>query len=576
MPDISRSSTRTSAQIFSPLALLALFLVCLAVLVSLPLVIPIGPMYWDTYIYLDAAQRIKLGQVPAVDFLAPVGALEYYQFYWLQGLFPGGQPTLIAQWSVLISAAPLMAIILAEIDKKSRKIAFAILVPFLVFALCPTNTQSFHSYPGVNGFGIYNRHTSLLLYVLVSALVFLPNSRKLAIIASLTMLALFFTKITGFLAGGMIGLVAILSGRLLWRQVLLALCIFAVTLLVLEFNHAMVSAYVESIAALVRLNEGLLLPRFLTVFSIKLDVILAAASLILFLFWQDWNLLTDDPCHNLRKKPATANIAVLLDRDWLWIGVTLVAGIFLETQNTGSQEFIFLWPVLLAVLLKTPKLPERRRLIVYCLVAFTAIPTITKVVQGTLRVVAVAPTYVTAPVTDVKTMGLVSTRKDIMERVNLLEAHYASNAEAYNQLAEAGQLPSWQLYSELDYQMFWVVSADRAVKALKQFESQNGVHLNSLMTLDFVNPFPWILDRDASRNVQIGADPFRTVGDLTEAEETSLRQTDGVLRPSCPTTSARLSLQRIYEKALADRIVVKLDDCWDLLLRPGIKLSGQS
>ena len=575
MPDISRSSTRTSAQMFSPLVLLALVLVFLVVLLSLPLVIPIGPMYWDTYIYLDAAQRIKLGQVPAVDFLAPVGGLEYYQFYWLQKLFPGGQPTLIAQWSVLISAAPLMAIILAEIDKKSRKIAFAILVPFLVFALCPTNTQSFHSYPGVNGFGIYNRHTSLLLYVLVSALVFLPNGRKLALIAALTMLALFFTKITGFLAGGLIGLYAILSGRLLWRYVLLALCIFAVALLVLEFNHGMVSAYVESISALVRMNEGLLLPRFLTVFSIKLDVILAAAGLILFLFRLDWSPLTDH-WHNLRKKPTTANIAALLDRDWLWIGVTLVAGIFLETQNTGSQEFIFLWPVLLAVLRKTPKLPERRRLIVYCLVAFTAIPTITKVMQGTLRFVAVAPTYVEAPVTDVKTMGLVSTRKDIMERVNLLESHYASNAGAYRQLAEAGQLPSWQLYSELDYQMFWVVSADRAVNALKQFESTNSVHLNSLMTLDFVNPFPWILDRDATRNVQIGADPFRTVGDLTEAEETSLRQTDGILRPSCPTTSARLSLQRIYEKALADRIVVKLDDCWDLLLRPGIKLSGQS
>lgn len=528
-------------------------------------------MYWDTYIYLDAAQRIKLGQIPAVDFLAPVGALDYYQFYWLQKLFPGGQPTLIAQWSVLISAAPLMAVVVAAIDGHSRKIAFAVLIPFLIFALCPTNTQSFHSYPGVNGFGIYNRHTSLLLYVLVSALVFVPNGRKLAVIAALSMLALFLTKITGFLAGGLIGLFAILAGRLMWRHVLLAMCIFAAALLLLEFNHGMVSAYIESIVALVQLNEGLLLPRFLTVFSIKLDVILAAAVLILFLLWLDRATLVDR-LHDLRQKPTTASVAALLDRDWLWICVTLVAGIFLETQNTGSQEFIFLWPVLLAMLRKTPALTERHRLIVYCLVAFTAIPTITKVMQGTLRFVAVAPTYVAAPVTDVRTMGLVSTRRDIMERVNLLESHYALNAGAYRQLAEKEQLPSWQLYSELDYQMYWVISADRVVKALKQFESQNGIHLNRLMTLDFVNPFPWILDRDATRDIQIGADPFRTVGGLTQAEETSLRATDGVLRPSCPTTSARLSLQKVYEKALADRIIVKLNDCWDLLLRPDIKL----
>ena len=127
--------------------MLALVLVIIFVLFSLPLVIPIGPMYWDTYIYLDAAQRIKLGQMPAVDFLAPVGALEYYQFYWLQKLFPGGQPTLIAQWSVLISAAPLMAMIIAEIDKRSRKIAFAILVPFLSLPCARPTPRAFIPIP---------------------------------------------------------------------------------------------------------------------------------------------------------------------------------------------------------------------------------------------------------------------------------------------------------------------------------------------------------------------------------------------------------------------------------------------
>jgi len=199
MSELSSSFTKPQALICSPLALLAFVLVLLCVLLSLPLVIPIGPMYWDTCIYLDAAQRIKLGQIPAVDFLAPVGAQDYYQFYWLQTLFPDGQPTLLAQWSVLISA--LMAIIVAAIDRHSRKVAFAVLIPFIIFSLCPTNAQSFHSYPGVNGFGIYNRHTSLLLYALTSALAFLPNSRKLAVVAALTMRALFLTKITGFLAG---------------------------------------------------------------------------------------------------------------------------------------------------------------------------------------------------------------------------------------------------------------------------------------------------------------------------------------------------------------------------------------
>jgi hypothetical protein len=575
MPEFSSSISRPYALICSPLALLALVLIFLCILLSLPLIIPIGPMYWDTYIYLDAAQRIKLGQIPAVDFLAPVGALDYYQFYWLQARFPGGHPAILAQWSVLISAAPLMAVIIAAIDKRDRKIAFAILVPFLIFALCPINTQSFHSYPGVNGFGIYNRHTSLLLYVLTSALVFLPSGRRLALIAALTMLALFLTKITGFLAGGLIGLFAILAGRFMWRHVLFAASIFSLVLLALELNHGMISAYLKSIATLVAMNEGLLLSRFLTVFSIKLDVIIAAAALILFLCWLDRGTLLKN-LKSPRQSQTTKGFASVLDRDWLWIGVALVAGIFLETQNTGSQEFIFLWPMLLAMLLKTSALTEKHRLIVYCLVAFTAIPTVTKVLHGTLRFVAVAPTYVAAPVTDVKTMGLVSTRRDVMDRAELLESHYVQNPGAYRQLAEQDQLPSWQLYSELDYQMYWIISADRVVKAIKQFEKDNSVRLNTLMTLDFVNPFPWILDRDAPRNMQIGADPFRTVGSLTQAEDASLRATDGVLRSSCPTTSARLLLQKVYEKALANRTVVKLNSCWDLLLKPDIKLSGQS
>jgi hypothetical protein len=358
-----------------------------------------------------------------------------------------------------------MAVIIAAIDRQSRKIAFAILIPFLIFALCPINTQSVHSYPGVNGFGIYNRHTSLLLYLLTSALVFLPSGRKLAIIAALTMLALFLTKITGFLAGGLIGLFAILAGRFMWRHVLEAAGIFALALLALELNHRMISAYIESIVALVGMNESLLLPRFLTVFSIKLDVILAAASLILFLFWLDRTSLLKW-FGDLQQDQKTRSFASFLDRDWLWIGVVLIAGIFLETQNTGSQEFIFLWPVLLAMLMKTPALNEKHRLVVFCLVAFTAVPTVSKVVHGTLRFVAVAPTYVAAPVTDVKTMGLVSSRKDVMERVDLLETHYAQNAATYRRLAEQEQLPSWQLYSELDYQMYWVVSADRIVKAI--------------------------------------------------------------------------------------------------------------
>ncbi len=65
----------------------------------------------------------------------------------------------------------------------NRTTGFLILVPFLVFAIFPANTQSFYPYPGLDGFGIYNRHTSLLLYVLMCGLLFMRNGTKLALFA---------------------------------------------------------------------------------------------------------------------------------------------------------------------------------------------------------------------------------------------------------------------------------------------------------------------------------------------------------------------------------------------------------
>ncbi|PRD45385.1 hypothetical protein C5748_02515 [Phyllobacterium phragmitis] len=528
------------------------------------LILPIGAMYWDTYIYFDAAQRIYNGQIPNTDFLTPVGPLDYYLFALGLKFFPNAQPLLLAQWVILLVAAPLMAAIIDDVARKERRIAFALLIPFLIFAICPANVQTFHSYPGLDGFGIYNRHATLLLYVLVSALMFVKDGRRLAILCGLTMLALFLIKVTGFLAGGLIGLLALLSGRISWRSVVLAGAIFLAALICLEFNGHMITAYIDEIALLIRMNEQALLPRFLTVLSTDLDIIMASGILVLALAWMGREKL-------LAGFSASAGIAsTLLDSNFVWLAVALVAGIFFETQNTGSQDFTFLWPILLAIFIQSAHEPVSRRIAIVVLIGFVAIPYTTKIAHKTLRAVAVSPTYVAAPVTDMKTLGQVSTRWDIMERSLLMEKHYLEHGDTYSDLSSQGQLPSWQLYSELDYQMYWIISADEAVKAIRQFEATNGIHLATLMNLDFANPFPWLLDRDATRHIQIGADPYRTVPPLDDATRQSIAETDAVLVPHCPLTTGRRALRRIYADALKDRQEVKLNDCWDLLLRPGV------
>ncbi|WP_110748823.1 hypothetical protein [Phyllobacterium leguminum] len=548
-----------------PLAWLGLVLLLLCVLLSLPIVLPIGPMYWDTYIYYDAAQRIFNGQIPNTDFLTPVGPLAYYLFALGLKLFPHAQPLLLTQWVILFVAAPLMALVLGDIARTRRPVTVALIVPFLILAICPANVQIFHTYPGMDGFGIYNRHATLLLYVLTSALMFVKDGRRLAIVCGLTMLSLFLVKITGFLAGGMIGLLALLSGRISWRSVLLAGAVFLIILACLEFNGRMITAYLNEIALLIQLNREALLPRFLTALSADLDIILAGAMLASVLFWTERGRLTA-----AFRAGGIAGIRHGLDSNFVWLGVALVAGIFFETQNTGSQDFSFLWPILLAIFIQSSRAPLPRQLLIAVLIGFVAIPYTAKIVHKTLRAIAVSPRYVAAQMTDMKSLAQVSTHRNIMERALLMEKHYQQYGDAYADLSAKGQLPSWQLYSELDYQMYWLISADGAVKDIRKFEAAHGVHFATIMNLDFPNPFPWLLDRDAPRHIQIGADPFRTVPPPDAAAKAAIAETDAVLVPHCPLTTGRRELQRIYAGALEGKQKVKLNDCWDMLLRPGL------
>ncbi|WP_082347590.1 hypothetical protein [Rhizobium sp. AAP116] len=560
MVDISASKTRDRKTLFhlvlSPIAWLWLTVAALFVLLTLPLAVPIGPMYWDTYIYLDAAQRIRMGQIPSIDFSTPVGALGYYLFTWGLDLFPRAQPLLLVQWSQLAVTAPLMTLVLIDADRKSRATAFLLLIPFLVFAAFPANAQFFHSYPGLDGFGIYNRQTSLLLYVLTAGLVFMRGGPRFALFCALVMLALFLTKITGFLVGGLVGLGAVLAGRISLGNLVLAAAAFLLPLVIIELGTGMISAYIRDILDLIAMNQDALLPRFLTVASGKLDVLMPAGLLLLVMIWADLNYASEP-----RR---------FFDRSYWWFGISLLGGTILETQNTGSQEFIFIWPVLLMAYDRLPQVVDRTKVTFLVLAAFCTVPTLSKVAHKTLRSVAVAPTYVQPDVPLLRNMQQVSMRPDVLERAVMLENHYATQGAAYIDLANQGQLPSWQLYSELDYQTYWVISADILVKALLQFETDNQIRLESLMTLDFVNPFPWILDRDATRKIQIGADPFRTVRQVSVDALEAVRATDGVLRPKCPVTTGRRMLEERYAAALGGRQVVALDPCWDLLLRPGM------
>lgn len=548
--ETARRTERTGF-LTQPLFWLLLVPTVLAGLLALPLVVPIGPMYWDTYLYLDAAHRIASGQLPSVDFSMPVGPLGYYLFAWGLQLFPAAQPLLLAQWALLIVAAPLMAVVLWEVSLRDRGLSLLLLVPFLVFAIAPSNAQFYHPLPSLDGFGIYNRHVVILLYVLLSGLLFLREGRKLALVCGATMLALFLTKITGFLVGGLFCALALVAGRIKWTNALLAAGLFLVPLAVLELLTGMVSAYLRDISELAGNNSSTLLPRFRTVITNKFDVLLPAAILALMLLVIDWR----DGLHRV------------LDSSFVWFSIAILGGIIFETQNSGSQEFIFIWPVLALILMRTRNLKGHLRTAVLVLGAFAIVPTMTTIVSKSVRAFAAGVTYAQVDAPLLKNIGQVSARWDMIERAEMIGAHYADFLPAYEDLARQDQLPNWQYFADIDNQVQWVLSAESAVEALLAFEAENNIRLEGLMTLDFTDPLPWILGRQPTPHLQIGADPTRTFGTLKPETKAAIEATDGVLRSKCPVTWARMDIEATFAEALSDRQVIALNPCWDLLIR---------
>ncbi|HEY4192505.1 MAG TPA: hypothetical protein VGM46_07645 [Mesorhizobium sp.] len=565
--------TQDKSLLRSPLALLAISLVAVCVLLSLPLVLPIGPMYWDVFIYYDAANRIFDGQVPINDFFTPVGPLGYYLFAGWLAIFPNAQPALLAHWSLLVVTAPLMALVTWHVDKRSRGTAFALLIPFLIFALLPFNTRELYSYPGSDAFGIYNRQACQVLYIMVAALVFVRSFRLLATIIVATMTALFFLKITGFVAGGFIAAYALISGKVTWKHAILAAAAFLLVLGGIELMNGLVSQYVIDITKLVQMNSDTLLPRFLQATSLNFGIVASATALALVLLWSDARNLAKTFSSSWKASPLGASSA-LLAHDAIWLLVVLFAGILFETQNTGSQALIFLWPVLLSILLKTGKIADRPVLVfsIMALVAAAALPPTMRLTERAARTYAGSFKNVPLEARNLKSLGAVDMRRDVAVRTDHMLRFYPDHRTFYDDLVVAGELPTPLLFSDFDFQVAYLSTVDTAIDSIRALETKAGVHFDTIMSLNFVNPFPWLMDRSAPRYVAIGADPTRAVPAPGSLEEDAVSKTDLVLYPTCPPTTANALLYDMYSDALAKHRRIRLDACYDAFINPKFAL----
>ena len=566
------TGTRSSpAWVSSPITVIPAVFVVVAVLLGLPISLPVGPMYWDSLIYYDGAHRIFDGQVPAVDFFAPVGPLGYYLFAGWLALFPNAQTTLITHWALLIITLPLMALIVAHVAKRSTATAWALFIPFLIFALLPFNGREYYPFPSTDGFGIYNRQICHMLYLLVAALLFVKDQKLMAFLVASSMAAMFLLKITGFVAAGPLCLLALLTGRITWRATLAAVAACLALAAALEITTGMISAYIRDILLLVSANSDTLLPRLFQAASLNFGVLLPGLALCGLLFYANRNEIARYWAA-FYAAPGFATSAKLLDDDGLWLLTALGAGILFEAQNTGSQAFIFLWPVLWRILLKLPAqmATPKTAAAIAVLAAAAYLPLVVTIVERSARTYLGAMNAIPVPSHNLKGLADITTRDFMLKRANDMLGIYAKNQAFLQDVVAVEELPSQLLYSDIDFQVGNLIAIDQAVDSMLALEAKTGIRFETIMNFGLSNPYPYLMDRHAPRLIPIGADPFRTSMDPTSEMSSEISKVDIALFPTCPLTWANVRLFQIYGGALKDHVKITLNPCQAAYVNPAL------
>lgn len=538
----------------SPTFWIVAFLVLVVLGLAFPVRLPLGPNYWDTDIYLDAAQRIWQGQIPNIDFFTSIGPLGFYLTAGIQALFPQAQPALLANWAIVPISLPIAALIAWDIGSRSRRLALAIVIPFLVLASLPINLHSLYPSPGFDGFGYYNRHVALLLYLLLAALLFVENRVLLTALLAVLMMALFLVKVTGPASGAVLVGYAVMAGRMRFRDAAVAAMAVIAILLALELSTGVIHAYVEDVLILAMLNSASLLRRFLTLASIKFNVIAPCLMLFGVLLLAAW-----------REKPSLAG---LLASPLGWLSASLLALVLGETQNSGSLEFIGLWPVLILILREYyPRSNDRLRPYVLVLVMAASLPSAVIFLERGARAVIAAPRYQALHVPDVGPLGRVSLKPELAERASAQVDHYPKYNDAYEDLVRRGILPSATLFSEIDHQATWLLEVQQGIDAIRRWEASSGRQLNGFFALDFVSPFNHLLGRAAPLHVALGIDTERTNPKVTREMLEALRGIDALLKPKCPLEVKRAAIWQQFAQAREGRQLIALSPCWDMYLR---------
>jgi hypothetical protein len=551
-----------------PLAWTALFAIAAVLALCFTTRWPIGTYYWDIVLYPDAAWQIAHGQIPFVDFFAPVGAYGYYVYAVLERLFPHGHMALMTNWTVLVAALPLLLYVALEIDRRSRALALAFTLPLLLMAALPFNAEDIDPGFGVDGYGIYNRHIALLLYIAMGEIMLAKRREMGSIFLAVLLIVLFHLKITGFVIGAALVAQAAIAGRVRIGTLIRAAAIFLVINLAIEWRTGLIPAYLGNILELVALNSNSLLERlrdpFVIYFNILLPILLLAGLLA---------LLRPGNSSASAHRAKWRRIQALAGSLPAWLFSTAALSIVFESQNTGSLQFIFVWPVLIALLARefktsVPNTNATTRMAIVVLVCAIVVPVASPYIHRLMRAGPVLITYKALDVPALGRLGQVASKQPAIDRAKLRNTHFAAAHKHYVDLAEKHVYFDRDVYASNEFQLSWMIATNEAVHAIRKLEQNKGVRFKGIIALEFVNPFSFILKREPVRHISIAMSEGRTVPPLNRTRMNAALQADLILEPKCPATPTQSVLKRIFAPVLTQRVKLPLSECWDMYVRP--------
>lgn len=541
--------------------LLAAGAALMAALLAAPIDLPIGPSFWDLVMYIDAAHRIDLGQQIHRDVHSVFGPLSHYGYWAFHRLIPWSQPIFAAQLPYGIAFAGLLAAALRGVP---QRLALGLAAYFLLIAIFPINFPEFpepYLSRGAAAYGIYNRQAAMGLYVLACAVLALPGPRQATPIVAVALAILFFTKITTFAAA--LGVCAVLGHfrGFGWRWLVAALAPLAAAALALEALTGMVSDYVKDALLVLQGSYGLV-QRLSDAAHLHIQTLVLSAVMTAALMISDREQM-HAALHG--RGPATLRVGRLLALPGVTFALVAAGAFAIESQNTGSASFPYLVPVAVLLVWRSRGADGPRG-------GFAAMAAAALVgvlgVTATEKAVRLGLGYMTqAPYGD----GLF---RDLHVRVNPLELEtargsltlYAEHAPVFDAASRIG-LDRAFLYRR-EWQVTYLMSVQEAADAYRTWRGE-GAPRQRLATIDFVDPFPWVLDAEPMRRGGVVLAVDRTLSPRFVARiEHVLHDADGVFVPHCAMVGIRRDLVARLGPALAGRSAVRMGRCWTLYVKP--------